>query len=78
MARSNGVVRVIGALWSAQHMLPPCANLCASRNRDHGGRNRAVQARVARDVSALDVLDRVVGVGRADAIELALVGAVDR
>lgn len=59
MARRNWVVRIVGALRSADGMLKPHADLVSRVGRDDGRRRRACCA--ADDGAAGRVVDGVVG-----------------
>ena len=73
---SDRVVLVVGARGAANLVLPPCADAGTS-----GDLNDVVvldlDVRIASNVGVVDVLNGVVAVGGADALELALVLAVD-
>lgn len=76
MTGRNGVVRIIGKLSTADDMPPPGTNASAGRNRD----DVAVlvnDALVACEGAVAHVLDGVVARRGPDALELALVSAVD-
>lgn len=77
MTRGNGVVGVVRGLRSPDDVAPPSADLGAGGDRDDGA-ILMLEVLVAREVCVVDVLDRVVTVRGADALELTLVGPVDR
>jgi hypothetical protein len=74
---SDRVVRVVGARRAANLVLPPRADAGTSGDPDDVV-VLELDAGVAGNVGVVDVLDGVVAVGGADALELALVLAVDR
>lgn len=58
-------------------MAPPCTDFGTGRHCDNGAVGM-LDILVASEGGIVDILDGIVAVGSADALELALVGAVDR
>ena len=75
--RGDRVISIVGTRRAANLVLPPGADAGAGGHLDDGAVEE-LQVGVAGHAGAVDVLDRVVAVGGAHALELALVLAVDR
>ena len=76
VARGDGVVVVVGRLRSPDDMAPPGTDLGSGRDRDYST-ILMPNVLVARETRIVHVLDRVVAVWSANALQLTLVDTID-
>lgn len=77
MTLSNRLIWVSWELRAANNMTPQHTDSIAPLDRDDFGGDRLLEVRVTGNVCVINILDRVVGQGSADANCFAVVNAVD-